>query len=507
MEKIGTVTLIGCGPWDKEFLTLAAVEAIKNADVILYDKLINPDIMNLFPKDASIIDIGKVRNNHKVKQGKINNTIVNIALSGKNVVRTSGGDPYIFGSGTEELVIASEHNITFRVIPSIPPTTAVPAFAGIPLTFSEMANSFFVTTGRKVKNSDELDYDYENLVKLKNTTLVFHMTIKSIWAITRGLINSGMDPSTPAAVITHGFTARQEKVVGSLKTIVSLLKHSTIKPPSIFVVGEVVRLHSVLDWHRKLPLHGVKIINALATEELSAVTSFFKESGAEVIEYSSIRHIYIEENFNKVLYKLPYYDYFAFTSPVAVRAFIDLAKAINIDFRNFSNVKFAVSSIEMAEIFYDICIYPEIIPIDPSAKILAELIIEDAEDCKKKNPQICFFRGREPDYDFFNTLTGRLVCDDIILFTPIYNHPLTKPVVTMLTKNQIDFVAFFSPAEILGFVQSVSFEGFENFENITALCIGNITAIAAKKYKFKILISDRPTVGGMIDKIIELQKN
>jgi len=211
----GTVYLIGAGPGDIGLLTLRAVELIKNADVLVYDRLINEDILKMAKKDAELIDVGKFPDNHKVPQSKINEIIAEKALSGKKVARIKGGDPFVFGRGGEEAEYLSQKRIPYEVVPGITSAVAVLSYAGIPVTHRDLSSSFHVITGHEWEGKDK-NLDWEVISKLKGT-LVFLMGIKNIEKIVQKLLNYGKDPHTPAAVVMEGTTPKQKVVMSILK--------------------------------------------------------------------------------------------------------------------------------------------------------------------------------------------------------------------------------------------------------------------------------------------------
>lgn len=501
------ITYVGSGPWGRNFLTIIGAEAIEGADIILYDRYVNPDIITFFPKTSQLVDLTRARNHQTIDQADINNKILQFARSGKIVVRVTNSDPFVFNTAPEEMIFLAENGVEFNMIPGIPAAMAIPAIAGIPITHSELAPSFFVVKRTKKggsKDTDlDLDFDFETLVKLsnKNTTLIFQIHIKSIFKTIRGLINSGLDKTTPVALITNGFSARQKKVVGTLGNISSLIKVNKVKPPSIFIVGKVVSLNETLDSHSKRPLYGVRILDTSHTDQIKSSIDFFSAVGAEVITYSCSKNMYTYENINKVFINLPLYDYFAFTTLPSVEAFIALLKARKIDFRAFINVKFAVFDNRLARLFNEICIYPELIPENPSSENLASLISQDLKNSEINEARVCFFRGNELDIGFLEALGSGLICDDVVIFHSIFTNTIQRPVLFMLKNNEIDYVIFRSPSAVYAFVKN--FE-LENYSHITALCLGEASADIAKRYDFNIYVSFHPSNLGLVKTMMYL---
>ena len=245
---IGTVYLVGAGPGDPELITLKGAKALQRADVVVYDRLVNPELLEMAPLWAERIYVGKEPYRHRLSQEKINEMLVDEARQGKKVVRLKGGDPFVFGRGGEECLALAAANIPFEVIPGISSAIGVPAYAGIPVTQRHMAQSFTVITGHSAEEDDPLGTDWADLPR--KGTLVILMGVHHLLQITERLIASGRSPETPAATISHGTDPNQDVVVGTLGTIAELANY--IQPPAITIVGEVVKLRQQIDWFTNL---------------------------------------------------------------------------------------------------------------------------------------------------------------------------------------------------------------------------------------------------------------
>ena len=248
----GKVTLIGAGPGDVGLLTLKGREALKHAEVVIYDRLVGDDVLKLIPKNAEKIDAGKESANHTIPQERINEILLEKALEGKNTIRLKGGDCFLFGRGGEELELLAKNDIDFEVIPGITSALAVPAYAGIPITHRDFVSSVHIITGHQKKN-EPVKIDFDNCVSCKGT-LVFLMGVSNMKLIMDGLMEHGMSKDMPSAVIEQGTRPRQRKVIATVGTIVDECKKQNIKSPAIIVVGEVCILSNQFDWFSKLPL-------------------------------------------------------------------------------------------------------------------------------------------------------------------------------------------------------------------------------------------------------------
>lgn len=241
----GQVYLVGAGPGDPDLLTFRALRLMQKADVVVYDRLVSPDILELVRRDAEKIYVGKEQSNHTIPQQDINQLLAKLAKEGNRVVRLKGGDPFVFGRGGEEIETLIEEGIEFQVVPGITAATGAASYAGIPLTHRDHAQSVTFTTGHLRDNS--IDLDWKTLVK-PNHTLVFYMGLTGLPIICKQLIVHGMPSSTPIGLIQSATRVNQKVLTGTLADIVNHPETSTLKPPTLIIVGGVVSLHKQLHW-------------------------------------------------------------------------------------------------------------------------------------------------------------------------------------------------------------------------------------------------------------------
>lgn len=237
----GKVYLVGAGPGDPDLVTVKALRLVREADVILYDRLIPDSLLSEARPDAEVIDVGKTPTKHRFSQDEINRLLVEHAAQGRIVVRLKGGDPFIFGRGGEEALICHEAGIPFEIVPGVSSAVAVPAYAGIPLTHRELSSSFTVITGHEDPTKPETSIPYEVIARSRGT-LVILMGVKQMPEIIGRLIEAGLPEDTPAAIIESGTMTGQRVVVGTARTLPELAAEADIQPPAITVLGEVVTL-------------------------------------------------------------------------------------------------------------------------------------------------------------------------------------------------------------------------------------------------------------------------
>jgi len=241
----GEVYLVGAGPGDPELLTFKALRLMQKADVVVYDRLVSKEIMELVRRDAEKIDAGKAKSQHTLPQEDINALLAREAKQGKRVVRLKGGDPFIFGRGGEEIQTLVEQNIRFQVVPGITAASGASSYAGIPLTHRDHAQSVVFATGHLKDNT--INLDWPALVQ-KNQTVVFYMGLTGLTIIQQKLIEHGMSPNMPIALVQSATTPNQRVVTGTLEEAQLLADKYQIKPPSLIIVGSVVTLHEQLNW-------------------------------------------------------------------------------------------------------------------------------------------------------------------------------------------------------------------------------------------------------------------
>lgn len=244
-SRPGRVFLVGSGPGNPELLTLLAARLLQQADVVLYDHLVAPEIVEMARRGAERIYVGKERSNHSRPQSEINRLMVEHALQGKRVVRLKGGDPFIFGRGGEELEALARHGIPFEVVPGVTAATGVAAFAGIPLTHRDYAQACVFVTGHLKDGT--MNLDWEALAR-PNQTVVVYMGLLGLPLLCQQLIRHGLPAATPAAVVQRATTREQRVVTGTLETLPLATFEAGVKPPTLIIIGNVVRLRERLAW-------------------------------------------------------------------------------------------------------------------------------------------------------------------------------------------------------------------------------------------------------------------
>ena len=250
VPAVGEVYLVGAGPGNPDLLTFRALRLMQQADVVVYDRLVSPPILDMCRRDADRLYVGKERDNHAVPQDEINLVLVRLAKEGKRVLRLKGGDPFIFGRGGEEIETLREHGVPFQVVPAVTAAAGVAAYAGIPLTHRDHAQALILVTGHLKDGSMDLDWD---MLCRPRQTIVIYKGLKGLVTLCEQMKLHGMPGDTPAAIVQQGTTLNQKTVTGTLNTLPALAAQAELKPPTLIIVGSVVSLHAKLNWFNPEP--------------------------------------------------------------------------------------------------------------------------------------------------------------------------------------------------------------------------------------------------------------
>lgn len=278
----GRVILVGAGPGDVGLLTVKGRRELERAEVVVFDRLVDGEIMKLIPETAEKIDVGKRVADHPVPQHEINRILLNRAREGKRVVRLKGGDCFVFGRGGEELELLSAEGVDFEVVPGITSALAAAAYAGVPATHRDFCASVHIITGHRKRN-EALSMDFDALVRL-NGTLIFLMSVATFGEIADGLIGAGMAVDFPCAIVENGTRPEQRKLLTTVGEAARCIQENAVRSPAIFVVGRVCELSQQLDWFDRLPLKGRRVLAARPRQDSHRLADLLRERGARVTE-------------------------------------------------------------------------------------------------------------------------------------------------------------------------------------------------------------------------------
>lgn len=471
MANKGKVYIMGAGPGDLELLTLKGKRVIEEADCVVYDRLINPRILDFAKKDAEMIYLGKGNTEGGVIQDEINRTIVTKALEGKTVARVKGGDPFVFGRGGEEIQSLFDNGISFEVIPGITSSISVPAYAGIPVTHRGVARSFHVFTGHTME--DGTWHNFEAIAKLEGT-LVFLMGIKTLPIIVSDLVKNGKNPETPVAIIEKGATADQRVTVGTLENIIEKAKERKIVPPAITIIGEVVNLRETFKWFEDKNLFGKKILVTRDKNQAGEFSNKIEKMGGVAVELPFIE---IESVLSKVTSEdLKEYSALLFNSPNGVREFM---KKID-DIRSLAHLKIGAVGSKTKELLEEYKIKADFMPEEYMVSKLAELSLEYTKPGEKI---LIITSDISPcDTDKFNSIYDREF-HKIVAYNTKKITREKKEVCDAL--NKVEVVTFLSSSTVDAFYASIDGD-LECVKNIKFASIGPVTSETMKKYGFSV---------------------
>ena len=488
MCKTGKVFLVGAGPGDEELLTVKAQRLIQNAQVVVYDRLVSESIMSKIPRTAIQINVGKTVGNHPVPQEEISQILCDKAMEGYDVVRLKGGDSFLFGRGGEELELLCKNNIPFEVVPGITSPMAAATYAGIPVTHRDFCSSLHIITGHKKKDGI-LELDYESLVKL-NGTLIFMMSVSSVGEITQGLIKHGMSPLMDCAIVENGTRPYQRKFIADIATIKTVMDQNNVKSPALIIVGKVCSLSNQFDWFSKLPLIGKKILVTRPQATASRLADGLKKQGAQVVQIPSIKTVITPF----VMPQLDGYTMLIFTSAVGVSTFFGQLFARNQDARVLFGKRVCVVGKETAQELLKYGITADFIPSVYNGEALATQMIE--QSLVSTTDKLLILRAQKASPELTTILSSqKILFDEIAVYETEYEKAEN------INVDEFDLVTFTSASCVEGFVQSVGVN--DDFSSVTAICIGEQTALQASKYNMKITISKEATIDSMIECIGE----
>jgi uroporphyrinogen III methyltransferase/synthase len=447
MKTTGTVYLVGAGPGDAGLLTLRGAELLGRADVVVYDALVNQDLLALAPKSAEIIYGGKRANAHSVPQSELNALLISRAKAGKTVVRLKGGDPYVFGRGAEEALQLVEAKVEFEVVPGVSSFVAVPNYAGVPLTHRGICSKLTLITGHEDPAKESSSIDWKQVAHTPGTQVVM-MGTDRIGEIARTLVRHGMAPSTPIAMVRWGTTGRQESIEGTLETIEEVATRTKIGPPTVAVIGEVVELRGKLNWFEHRPLFGKRVVVTRSLEQAPQLTRRLRDLGAEVLEIPTIR---IEAPTDKsslvdVLLELNSYDWLVFTSPNGVTSFFEYFFKQFHDMRDLGGARIAAVGPATANKLKELHLQVDLMPDEAIASSIAESFqgFESIENLK-----ICLLRAEVANAELPKALEALgAIVDDVACYRTVAETSDPSGCAVRLAEQGADWLTFTSASTV-----------------------------------------------------------
>jgi uroporphyrinogen III methyltransferase/synthase len=486
-EKKGWVILAGAGPGDPGLLTVKATEALKNAQVVVYDALANSRLLDLAPASAKRIDAGKHAGNHRMSQDKINTLLVQLGRQGKRVVRLKGGDPFVFGRGGEEALALARAGLPFEVIPGISSGIAGPAYAGIPVTHRGVATQVTFSTGQEKKGKPLSASSIKKLAALPGTIVLF-MSQGNLARLCSGMIKAGKKGSTPAAAVHKGTWPGQRCVVSTLKNLPQAVDSSGLGSPMLFVIGEVAGLRDKLAWFDKRPLTGLRLAATRASAQGARLVTLLESRGAEVLEVPTIRirPRKAKPAMDRILKSAGNFDWLILSSANGVSLFFERLYKLGLDSRALAGAKIAAIGPATASALKARGIQPDLIPADARGEGLLKALRKKSK--RLKGLKILLARaaqGRDLLPLALKDAGARVT--DLALYDTvpaIFDH---RGLLQAVDSDALDLVVFTSASTVRSFIKPYSKAEIQRLTSrLQAACIGPVTAGAAREAGFSI---------------------
>lgn len=498
----GKVWLVGAGPGDPGLFTLKGRKVLEQAEVVVYDSLVGDGVLSMVPKEAERINVGKRAGHHLVPQDQINEILLNKALEGKRVVRLKGGDPFLFGRGGEELELLTEYQIPFEVVPGVTSPIAVPAYNGIPVTHRDYCSSVHIITGHK-KAGQQYNINFKALVETKGT-LVFLMGVTALEDICSSLLEAGMDPDTPAAILQQGTTAGQKKIVATVATLKEQVERQGIQTPAIIVVGGVCQVADRFAWYEHMPLFGYKVLVTRPKELVSSMARKLRVLGAEVLELPAIAiaPVQSDEAVKEAMSHLETYQWIVFTSPSGVRIFFDdFMKKQGVDIRRLGNAKIAALGSGTARELRSRGLIPDLIPEVYDGRSLGEKLAQVCE----KDAKLLIPRAAIGSHEIIEALAKRadLQVTDLATYDTLYESTGPVDAAKEFEQGRIHCAVFTSASTVKGFVRALP--GLD-YTKVKAACIGKQTKAAADAYGMETYMAKRADMDALTELVVEMKK-
>ena len=497
----GTVCLAGAGPGDPGLASGRTLECIRQADAIVYDRLVSPRLMALARPDAELIYVGKASSRHTLRQEEINALLVKLAKEDKAVLRLKGGDPFVFGRGGEEALVLRENGVPFEIVPGITSAIAVAAYAGIPVTHRGIATSFAVFTGHEDPEKTESGLQWDKLATATDT-LVFLMGIENLPYITTQLMAHGRSAETPAAIIRWGTTPQQQTLITTVGSAEADVAAHKLTPPAIFIVGEVVTLRDELRWFDTRPLFGRRILVTRAREQASRLTAGLEAAGAQCVEAPAIQIVAPEsyELLDKAIAEIKKYSWIVFTSPNGVAAFFQRLRTAKKDARSLFAAKVAAIGPETAAALERDGIVADVVP----SEFRAEAVVEAMKGMVGPQDRILLPRAEQAREVLPQELKRMGATVDVVTaYRTTVGDADGERIAKLLEAGEIDIVTFTSSSTVTNLISLLSERGREMLSHLKIACIGPITADTCRELGLHPdIIAEEYTISGLIASIV-----
>lgn len=474
----GKVYLIGAGPGDPGLLTLRARDILSRADVIVYDALLNPRLLEWTKPAAVKIFAGKRHRKHGVKQADINEILLRHVQRGRQVARLKGGDPFLFARGGEEAAFLHDHGIAYEVIPGVSSASAASAYAGIPLTDRRLSSMVTLVTGHEGEDKASAPVDWSRISR--QSTLVIFMGLDQLSSVTDRLLHHNWDRQMPAAVIQSASWTSQRVVEGTLGDIAAQASEAKVSSPALIIIGRVVSLRKIIKWFELRPLSGKRIVITRAAEQAPEFAHILEDLGAEVIAFPTIQIVPPKDwrTLDQALKVPSQWDWILFTSVNGVAMFFSRLRALGKDIRDLKGARIGAIGPKTSGKLTALGLKVDAFPQEYRAEALADVI------GKVKGQRVLLARAEEARDVLPKTLQARGAA---VTIAPVYRTLKTRrmalDIKQRILAGDIDVVTFTSSSTVDGFMAHFSARQKRMlFAQCKAAVIGPITAATLKTY-------------------------
>ncbi len=505
MTKLGTVYLLGAGPGDPELVTVRAVRRLSTADVVLFDALVHPEVLHHCP-GAEKVFVGKRAGRVSERQDEINRRMAIEARRGRQVVRLKGGDPYLFGRGSEEAEFLAQEGIPFEVVPGIPSPLAAAAYGGFSLTHRDKGSSVVYLTATESPAKDRTSHDWSKLATCSDALVIF-MGMRKLGSLMELLTEHGRSPDTPAAVIQDASLPTQRVLVATVGTIAQRAREAKMGTPALTVVGSILELRPHLRWFDTLPLFGRRILVTRPAQQASELSQMLRDRGAHAVELPLIRIAPPADPapLHKALRALDKYTWVVFTSPNAVSAVLSELHAVGEDARAFAKAKVCAVGPRTRLSLEAHGLRADLVPREYHAEALADALIQelpaDASDARVLFPRAEAGRNEIPE-----RLEGHGIPVDVV---PAYRTERRTDVADqlheLLDHGEIDSVTLTSASAANALADALGTDGVAKLEGLTVASIGPMTTRGAESRGIAVSVqAASSTMDHLVNALIDL---
>lgn len=501
MREPGVVYLVGAGPGDPGLITARGLALIRNAHVVVYDRLVNRVLLDEAPEQAELVDAGKARGDRRMSQEDINLLLVDRARNGLRVVRLKGGDPFVFGRGGEEAEWLAEAGVLFEVVPGVTSAIAAPAYAGIPVTHRKLASQVTIVSGSEDPAKPESAVDWERLTKLGGT-LVVMMGWETLPAIVDALRTNGMDDSTPVALIEWGTEPSQRTVAGTLADIVCQGREAGLAPPVVAVFGDVAALRDRIQWFEDRPLYGRRVLVPRTRAQAGALSQLLRERGAQPLEIPTIaiRPVEDSELLDIALRSLHTYAWVVFVSVNGVREAFCRLEQIGLDARAFGDSRVCAVGSATAAALREHGVIADLRPRES----VSESIVDGLSEAGVAGQRVLLLRaeaGREELSD--GLMAAGALVDDVAVYRTVVPEVSRERVRDLLSGDGVDAVALTSSSTLTNLLSLLDGDA-SVLDGVAVACIGPVTAATARDAGLHVdVVASESTVAALANALVD----